>query len=315
MSSVLLLITMPKISVVIPTFNRENSLPHAIRSVLSQTYQNWELLVVDDGSTDRTAEVMRDFLHDTRIKYFYQANSGGPAKPRNIGISHATGEFVAFLDSDDIFLPAKLEEQLKLFFRDRSGRLGFVGCNANVVRDGCVEDVYRLYDRGDVFERLLQNNFILSCTNILVRKEILLRAGGFDETLRYLDDWDMWIRVAATGSIFDFVDLPLFSYCLHESNITKNFNSHQILLEKERIILKQDSFFEDACKVYSFSIQLFFAGEYVKAKKYIKKAIVLSPFVLKYNYVYLLLLLGPLGFRVLYATFKIKRLILRLLRK
>ncbi|HEY5588734.1 MAG TPA: glycosyltransferase family 2 protein, partial [Candidatus Paceibacterota bacterium] len=92
----------PKISVIIPTYNRANLIRNTIMGVINQTFTDWELLVVDDGSTDNTKEIVDELIkNDNRIKYFYQEASGGPSSPRNLGIEKATGEYVAFLDSDD----------------------------------------------------------------------------------------------------------------------------------------------------------------------------------------------------------------------
>ncbi|HKK53946.1 MAG TPA: glycosyltransferase family A protein [Patescibacteria group bacterium] len=101
----------PKISVIIPTYNRANFLPRAIKSVLNQTFKDFELIIVDDGSTDNTKEVINNYLkNDDRIKYIYQQNSGGPPKPKNTGIKIAKGEYIAFLDSDDEWFKDKLKK-------------------------------------------------------------------------------------------------------------------------------------------------------------------------------------------------------------
>ncbi|MGB9592367.1 MAG: glycosyltransferase family 2 protein, partial [Candidatus Kryptoniota bacterium] len=103
-------------SVIIPTYNRADLLPRAIRSVLAQTFTDFELIVVDDGSIDNTREVVDKFTHlDARVKYIWEPNSGRPAVPKNKGIENASGEYIAFLDHDDEWLPAKLEKQLILF--------------------------------------------------------------------------------------------------------------------------------------------------------------------------------------------------------
>jgi glycosyltransferase involved in cell wall biosynthesis len=103
----------PKVSVIIPTYNRANLLPRAIKSVLNQTFQDFELIVVDDGSTDNTRKVVEEFQKgDSRVKYFYKEN-GGPGSARNFGLKNAKGNFVIFLDSDDMFLPYILEEEIE----------------------------------------------------------------------------------------------------------------------------------------------------------------------------------------------------------
>ena len=106
----------PKVSVIIPTYNRANLLARAIKSVLNQTFQDFELIVVDDGSTDNTRKVVEEFQKkDSRIKYIFQENSGGPAKPINTGIKNSKGEYITILEDDDEFLPQKLQKQVELF--------------------------------------------------------------------------------------------------------------------------------------------------------------------------------------------------------
>ena len=121
----------PLVSVVIPTWNRAGLIVRAINSVLSQTYSNWELIIVDDGSTDNTDEVVKKFQeNDTRIRFIkHEKNSGGNSVPKNIGIKNAAGEYIAFLDSDDEYLPEKMEKQINLFNKSEIKNLGFVGCN------------------------------------------------------------------------------------------------------------------------------------------------------------------------------------------
>ena len=119
----------PKVSIIIPTFNRGSFLDRTVKSIQSQTIKDWELLVVDDGSTDNTREIVENFIkNDNRIKYFYQKNCGCPSGPRNLGIEKACGEYVAFLDSDDEWLPTKLERQLDLFISSTNPKLGVVAC-------------------------------------------------------------------------------------------------------------------------------------------------------------------------------------------
>ncbi|MFH1657314.1 MAG: glycosyltransferase family 2 protein [bacterium] len=124
----------PKVSVIIPTYNREKLLPRAIQSVLSQTYSNWELIVVDDGSTDNTKEIMEEFQRkDKRIKYIWQENFGGVSKPINTGLKASQGDYIALLEDDDEWLPEKLERQLEIFQNSKKENLGLVGCNILMV--------------------------------------------------------------------------------------------------------------------------------------------------------------------------------------
>ena len=123
----------PKVSIVIPTYNSEKFIDRTIKSVLNQTFQNFELIIVDDCSVDNTRKMIREFQkQDDRIKLIaLEKNSGAPAHPKNVGIKNAKGEYIAFLDHDDEWLPKKLERQIELFIKNE--KLGFVSCNAFIV--------------------------------------------------------------------------------------------------------------------------------------------------------------------------------------
>ena len=101
----------PLVSVIIPTYNRAGVIKETINSIINQTYSNFEIIIVDDGSTDNTGDIIKTF-QDDRIKYYWKKNTGLPSKARNVGLKHVNGEFIAFLDSDDIWLPKKIETQL-----------------------------------------------------------------------------------------------------------------------------------------------------------------------------------------------------------
>jgi glycosyltransferase involved in cell wall biosynthesis len=186
---------MPKVSVIIPTYNRASLLRHAIESVLGQTYDDYELIIVDDGSTDNTAEVVARNSSD-KIIYVHQQNRGRSAA-RNHGIRIATGEYIAFLDSDDMFLSAKLESQVKVL--DDNPAIGLVYSHAkNVDENG---DFLAYHYEGDFSGRIypemlfIKNNLITTPT-VMVRASILSEVGGFDETLHICEDLDLWRRIA-----------------------------------------------------------------------------------------------------------------------
>lgn len=272
---------MEKISIILPTYNRAHLLKRAINSVLNQTFKNWELLIIDDGSTDNTKNIINDFSNDNRIKYFYKENSGGPAGPRNMGINEATGEYIAFLDSDDEWLSEKLEKQLSLF-NNTNFNIGFVGCNVNIIEklnDNTLKSSdYKIKYNGNILQNILESNFILSCSNVLTKKNILIQNGGFDTQLKYLDDWDMWIKISMSGYDFDFIKYPLFNYYIHETNITKNFNSYQIFLEKVTILNKYKYFSEDTKKLLKTGLQFLSYNNEVASIEYIKKSLSIKPY-------------------------------------
>ena len=150
------------VSVIIPTWNRSNLIPTAINSVLNQTYKDWELIIVDDGSTDNTEEVIKKFqTNDTRIKFIkHKENSGGCSAQKIQGVKNALGNYIAFLDSDDEWLPTKLEEQLDLFKKSTVDNLGFVGCRVIYKKsDGSEEETKFDYQKGNCFDIFLKMSF------------------------------------------------------------------------------------------------------------------------------------------------------------
>ncbi len=214
----------PKISVIIPTYNRAHLIGGTINGVINQTYTDWELLIVDDGSTDNTKEVVSEFVkNDKRIKYLPQEkNSGCPSVPRNVGVDNALGEYVAFLDSDDEWFPTKLEKQLALFENSDNPKLGVVACYLNIKdnKSGKIVGKHDTYYRGDVLEKLINtdlNIFTASC--VLTKLSILKEVGPFDPLFKVSEDSDMWLRISEAEYQFDYVPEYLFNYVVHGENI------------------------------------------------------------------------------------------------
>lgn len=184
---------MPKVSVIIPAFNCEKYIGQTIESVLSQTYRDFELIVVDDGSTDNTKEVVKDYLRDKRIKYIYQNNSGISAA-RNNGFAKSYGEYIAFLDSDDLWYPNKLEEQVRLL--DMNQDIGLTNCTVNYVDENSNvigKEECKVID--DVTDLLFKGNPVTgSASAVMLRRTCLEKVGLFDIDLFISGDVDMWIR-------------------------------------------------------------------------------------------------------------------------
>lgn len=199
----------PSVSVVIPTYNRAALLQRAIRSVLNQTFGDFEVVVVDDASTDETGETIAAFA-DTRIRYFRQPRNLGVAEARNRGLCEARGDFIALLDSDDEWLPTKLEEQMARFEAGGSG-VGLVYCGARIFNAaGYREDRPRY--RGRIFDELLLRNVIAGgATSSVIRRNVIAAAGFFDPAMPAMEDYDYWLRVARFYSV-DFVDRALVRY-------------------------------------------------------------------------------------------------------
>lgn len=180
-----------RVSVVIPTFNRCDLLAHALSSVVSQTTRPHEIVVVDDGSTDATQEVLRDFAEqhpEIKMVLLRQQNLG-PAAARNAGVKAASGELIAFLDDDDIWLPQKTERQLSVFAADPG--LVLLGTASDILA------LYRAFSLMPVGEKaMLFRNWFMTPT-VMVRREVVLENGGFPEDMRQCEDYALWLRIAA----------------------------------------------------------------------------------------------------------------------
>ena len=195
--------TSPLVSIIIPAFNAAGYIGDAIESALDQSYPIIEIIIVDDGSTDETRVKVGQYKD--KIKYIYQDNRGVSAA-RNMGIRNAKGEYIAFLDSDDIWLPKKLEKQLQCF-SDHS-KVGLVfgdselfNQSGTTVRSFLKErKIASLLKDGEIvihsaFERLLDENFIPTST-VILKRDLVEGINGFDESLKSVEDRDLWLRVA-----------------------------------------------------------------------------------------------------------------------
>ncbi len=210
---------MPAVSVVIPAYNQGAFIGEAIRSVLEQTFRDFDVHVIDDGSTDDTKEVVESF-DDERLRYFRQENSGLPAVARNVGIARSTGEFIAFLDADDLWLPDKLERQAEAM--KANPNCGIVACNFQCLGDHPLGGKVMLRGNvptGRVFEKLLHANFI--CTAMaMVRRSALQKAGVFDPSLRIGEDYDLWLRITHDFE-FEHVEKVCGFYRINKQSITE----------------------------------------------------------------------------------------------
>jgi glycosyltransferase involved in cell wall biosynthesis len=187
---------MPKVSVIIPTSNRRDFVREAIASVLAQTYRDFELLVVDDGSNDNTSAAVQAF---DDVRYVFQPNHGVSAA-RNRGVALSDGEFLAFLDSDDLWQPRKLAYQVAFFAARADARI----CQTEEIwlRHGVRVNPHNKHRKvgGDIFARSLEL-CLVSPSAVMLRRELFEQVGGFDESLPACEDYDLWLRIAATEAI------------------------------------------------------------------------------------------------------------------
>jgi glycosyltransferase involved in cell wall biosynthesis len=194
----------PRVSVIIPTYNRAGIIAEAVDSVLAQDYKDFELIVVDDGSTDNTSEVMARYGDDVRV--LFQENKGVSAA-RNRGITEASGKLIAFLDSDDLWLPQKLSTQVEFF----SQRPDALICQTEEVwlRNGIRINPKHRHKKpsGMIFEPSLKL-CLVSPSAVMIRRDLLDRTGGFDETLPACEDYDLWLRISCRFPVY-LIETPL----------------------------------------------------------------------------------------------------------
>ena len=208
---------MSKVSVIIPAYNQGCYLGEAIDSVVKQTYPDFEVIVVDDGSTDHTPEVVASYS-DERIRYIYQDNRGLSAA-RNTGIRHSTGIYLSFLDSDDLFLPEKLAllvEELK-----NKPEIGLVAGQAIPIDEhgNRIGAIFARPFPEDTAQLLLRNPVHVG--SVMLRRHWQEKVGFFDETLRSYEDWDMWLRLGKEGCKMGWVDKPVSLYRFHPAQMTR----------------------------------------------------------------------------------------------
>ena len=209
----------PRVSVVIPAYNAAPTIGQALDSVFSQTFRAFEVVVVDDGSTDRTREVVAGY--GDRIRVLTKVNEAKPAATRNLGVRAASGELVAFLDADDWWREDKLERQVAVF--DGRPDVGLVyTADATVDAAGKVLSVNPCpaEARGRIYEMLTVRNAMVG-SSVMARREAIGRAGGFDESLTSIENWDLWIRISRDWAI-EYIDEPLTLYRVHEGNRSSN---------------------------------------------------------------------------------------------
>ena len=208
----------PEVSVIITSYNYGRFLAGALESTLGQTFGDFEVIVVDDGSTDDTSEVVRRYLDDPRVRYLHTEHIGQPGA-KNAGIREARSPFVAFLDADDLWLPTKLERQLELFRSDPD--LGVTYTRQILIDEEGYELEYKqpILHQGQVLETLFRGNFVCFSSSMIARR-VLDEVGSFDEGIPMSIDYDLWLRVAMRHR-FDYVDEPLVKYRTGHANLSR----------------------------------------------------------------------------------------------
>jgi glycosyltransferase involved in cell wall biosynthesis len=292
---------MPTVSVIIPTYNYGRFIDESLKSVFDQTFQDFEIIVIDDGSSDDTAQ--RIDSYGNRIRYFRQQQKG-PAAARNLGIRESKGEFIAFLDADDFWYSTKLEKQLKLF--RTNPRLGMVLTDNALFDDGGIYKDY-VNKKGYLFSGDLVSNIFLRSgvvtPTVMVRRRVFEKVGMFEENLYIAEDDNMWIRIAVEYEV-DIVDESLAQIRDHrfrtmrasdklessvENNIELLTTKYGDMVAGQIRPLANQKYYQ---LYFNFGYQYFSARDYRMARPRFLKAIRSKPSKLK-AYVYLLATFVP----------------------
>jgi glycosyltransferase involved in cell wall biosynthesis len=220
--------TEPRVSIVIPAYNMERFIQETLYTVESQTYQNWELLVVDDCSQDRTAEIVQAFAAahpDRRVRLLHHEQNKGLAGTRNTGVRHAHGEYIALLDADDLWSETFLETMLATL-REQQADIAY--CPVEMFADGA-EQVSGLWgptgEELATFPASLYRRNFLSSSAVLIRHSVFTQIGMFDERIRACEDYDFWLRAATAELHFIYVTDILGRYRQHPSSLKRNEKS------------------------------------------------------------------------------------------
>ena len=260
---------LPLVGVVIPNFNYSKYLPEAIDSVLAQTYPNIEIIVVDDGSTDNSIDILQNY--EGKIRVIQQANSGVSAA-RNRGVSESQGKFIAFLDADDSWLPRKIERQISEFLTDPKLGLVHVGVNETdsvgntlrIRRDGMEGEVSQ--------ELLLLRSAVLGGgSGLMVPRDVFDKIGGFDLNLSTSADWEIFYRISSRYPV-GFVNETLVKYRMHGTNMHGNVPQMQreLLYAFEKIFKDDDVAIQSIRRNAYGNLYQILAGSYFRYGDYLR---------------------------------------------
>ena len=230
----------PKVSVVIPTYNRPDYLIEAVESVLAQTYQDFEIVVIDDGSSDDTPSRFATYIERTPLAqgrtFYHKQENSGSAVARNRGVFYAKGEYIAFLDSDDLWYPTKLEKQVKILDENQEMSVVYTDCYCGESRNDPNQTGFFAKANppsGDIFDRMARNNLFWT-SSLLLRREVFIKSGTFDPTFRRMQDYDLWLRICRHNRCC-FIPEILGLFREHPGRITKNYLLEEYTCQAEEL--------------------------------------------------------------------------------
>jgi len=295
---------MSRVSVVIPTYNRAGLLKRAVNSVLSQTFADLEVLIVDDSSPDDTAAMVAA-IDDPRVRYFRHCTNRGVSASRNTALSHVTGEFVAFLDDDDEWLPEKLAIQIGRLER-ACKHVGLICSGYHEIEYGTDRVLCQVtpHLRGQVFESLLRQGYYNHTSSIVARSDCFDQLGMFDVAFDWGEDFDMWLRIAQVFE-FDYVEDSLMRFNVLPDGLTLNLRAEikgtHLLLNKYQTFFERNPRILNA-RLHRLATCYCFVGDTKQARRIFYQAIAQYPLAAKTYIAALLSLTGSDGVRLGYAT-------------
>jgi len=281
-------------SVILVTYNSSRYIEESISSVLNQTYKNFELIIIDDGSTDETVNIIKKFK-DSRIKYKYQDNQG-PSKARNFGIKISKSKWICFLDADDYWYKDKLKVVSKflsgsnLIYHKLYKKIEFKKKNLHITQSKLQHLLFQKYIGSKIKIPITQNLLIYGNTiptsSVVIRKKILNKTRFFDEKLCIGEDYDLWLRLSLVTDKFIFISKNLGTYRIHVESATKKRKDITKLvmnIEKKYYYMLNDSekIYNLSRHEYSIGRKYFHIGQYTKSIKIFKKTFYNGTFFIK----------------------------------
>jgi glycosyltransferase involved in cell wall biosynthesis len=215
------------VSVVLPTFNRLRFLRPAIGSVYAQTFTDWELIIADDGSDLETRQYLQSLANHPRVTVIWLSHTGRPSMVRNAALLRAAGEYVAFLDSDDLWAAQKLERQIETLRARPNCRWSYTAfLRVDECGNPLPEERLRHWIpyQGDIFEQVVTGRASIRTPSVLATRQLIAQAGGFDEAMLSAEDYDLWLRLALYSEVA-IVDEPLVHVRFHDENHTREWQS------------------------------------------------------------------------------------------
>tara|TARA_B100000575_G_C23132864_1_gene657474 strand:+ start:1560 stop:2468 length:909 start_codon:yes stop_codon:yes gene_type:complete len=281
-------------SVILVTYNSSKYLKESINSVLNQTYKNFELIIIDDGSTDKTKKIIKKFK-DNRIKYKHQTNQG-PSKARNFGIKISKYKWICFIDADDYWDKNKLKVVCKflsgsnLIYHKLHKKIEFKKKNLHITQSKLQYSLFQKYIGSKIKKPITKNLLIygnkIPTSSVTIRKKILKKSDSFDEKLRIGEDYDLWLRLSLATEKFIFISENLGTYRIHNESVTKK-KKHitRLIMDIEKkyhhALNKSEKVLNLSRHEYSIGRNYFHLGQYSKSIKILKKTFYNGSFSIK----------------------------------